>query len=322
MTSSSSSTTTATETKSLIVQFVSAESGEVTGPQVEVPATTSAQQLQILVNRLLGNEEAVPYSFYVNEVEVVGQLPRDGLSSEKTVDIVYTPQAVFRVRPVTRSSATLEGHTNSVVAVAFSPNGSRLASASGDGTVRLWDTTTSTPRTTCTGHRDWVLCVAWSPDGNALASGSRDGEVRVWDPETGRPAAQPLVGHREFITALAWEPIAAVESPDAISRRLASASKDGSVRVWDAPTARCLFSLSGHSQAVQCLRWAASGTLYTGSRDRTVNVYDAVSGRLERTLRGHAHWVNTMALSSDFVSRTGPYDHTFNEPPSKEAGES
>lgn len=258
-------------------------------------------------------EETVPYTFYVNNEEVVGRLPATGLSVEKTVDIVYAPQAVFRVRPVTRSTATLTGHTNSVVAVQFSPDGTMLASGSGDATVRLWDLATQTPLRTLTGHRDWVLCLAWSPDGRYLASGSRDGQVRVWTVATG--ACTLLGGHRDFVTSLAWEPYAALAtSGRRCAERLASASKDGSVRVWDVAGRTCVLALSGHSQAVQALRWAGSGYIYTGSRDRTVNVYDGASGRLVRTLRGHGHWVNSMSVSTDFVTRTGPFDHTFKEP--------
>lgn len=255
----------------------------------------------------------MPYTFYVNNEEVVGRLPATGLSVEKTVDIVYAPQAVFRVRPVTRSTATLTGHTNSVVAVQFSPDGTMLASGSGDATVRLWDLATQTPLRTLTGHRDWVLCLAWSPDGRHLASGSRDGQVRVWTVATGDCTL--LGGHRDFVTSLAWEPYAALAgSGRRCGARLASASKDGSVRVWDVAGRTCVVALSGHSQAVQALRWAGSGYIYTGSRDRTVNVYDGTTGRLVRTLRGHGHWVNSMSVSTDFVTRTGPFDHTFKDP--------
>ena len=255
----------------------------------------------------------MPYSFYINNEEVIGKLPAQGLRVEKTVEIVYAPQAIFRVRPVTRSTATLTGHTNSVVAVQFSPDGQHLASASGDSTVRLWDLSTQTPLKTFTGHRDWVLCLAWSPDGRYLASGSRDGQVRVWTVETGD--CQVFSGHRDYVTSLAWEPYAALaESKHRVNERLASSSKDGAVRIWDVPGHSCFFSLSGHSQSVQVVRWGGSGYIYTGSRDRTINVYEGKTGRLIRTLRGHGHWVNCMSLSTDFVTRTGPYDHTFQEP--------
>jgi hypothetical protein len=77
----------------------------------------------------------------------------------------------------------LTGHTNTVNEVAFSPDGQLLATASGDHTVRLWDTATGQPHgQPLTGHTDTVIGVAFSPDGKLLATGSVDKTVRLWNP--------------------------------------------------------------------------------------------------------------------------------------------
>jgi ribosome assembly protein 4 len=100
------------------------------------------------------------------------------MASTQVTPSTRNPQAVFRVRPVTQCSATIPGHADNIVELYFSPDGRRLASGSGDCTVRFWDVWTQTPEKTCKGHTHWVQCIAWAPDGRTLASGSVDGTVR------------------------------------------------------------------------------------------------------------------------------------------------
>ena len=79
----------------------------------------------------------------------------------------------------------LAGHGDLVTGVAFSPDGTRLATASSDGTARIWDTADGTTRLALQGHSDWVTGVAFSPDGTQLATASDDGTARIWDTRTG-----------------------------------------------------------------------------------------------------------------------------------------
>jgi ribosome assembly protein 4 len=221
-------------------------------------------------------DEPTPYAFFVEETEIVSSVQEDILkalqrSAEDTLTIVYQPQSLFKVRPMTRCSSTLAGHTEAILSVAFSPDGSQLATASGDTTVRVWDMNTETPRFTLRGHTNWVQIVAWSPDGRLLASGSMDKSVRLWDAKTGLQLGDALKAHRDAITAIVWEPRLANKE----CNRFASSSRDGTVRVWDATLRRVQFVLTQHTAPVTCLRWGGEGMIYTGSRDKTIKAWDA-----------------------------------------------
>lgn len=109
---------------------------------------------------------------------------------------------------------------------------------------------------------------------------------------------------------------------NATAPRLASSSKDGTVRVWSTSTRRVEYTLGGHTASVNVVKWGGvgKGVLYTASSDTTVRVWDASTGRPLHTLKDHAHWVTTLALNTDFVLRTGPFDYRNQKPKSDEEG--
>jgi WD40 repeat protein len=184
---------------------------------------------------------------------------------------------------------TLRGHTHWVNSVAYSPDGSRIASASWRE-VKVWDARIGLDLATLRGHTNKITSVCYSPDGRQLASASADKTIKLWDAERGTELAT-LRGHAEQIESVAF-------SPD--GRQLASASWDQTVKLWDARTGAELATLRGHAGRVNAVAYSPDGSrLASGSLDQTVKVWDAHTGTLLATLRGHTRWVNAVAYSPD-----------------------
>ncbi|KAF3424167.1 hypothetical protein E2986_07150 [Frieseomelitta varia] len=278
------------------------------GGLLDLPINITVDKLQEICNALLQNEEPIPFAFYVNDIEITDSLEnniKENFStSEDVVEIIYQPQAIFKVRAVTRCTGSLEGHKEAVISVAFSPAGTCLASGSGDTTVRFWDIYTQTPQYTCEGHKHWVLCISWSPCGTKLASACKNGTILLWNPKTGKQIGKAMLGHKMWVTSLCWEPYH--KNPEC--QYLVSASKDNDLRIWDTVRSQTVRTLSGHTRSVTCVKWGGCGLIYSASQDRTIKVWRADDGILCRTLEGHAHWVNTLALNVDYVLRTGPFN--------------
>lgn len=192
------------------------DTGEILpGGLLDLPVNITVNKLQAICNALLQHEEPVPLAFYVNNIEITDTLEKNIEKnfniSENVLEIIYQPQAVFKVKAVTRCTGSLEGnkdsiiydkvikilflysgHKEAVISVAFSPDGKYLASGSGDTTVRFWDIYTQTPYYTCEGHKHWVLCISWSPCSNKLVSACKNGMILQWDPKTGKQVGKCL----------------------------------------------------------------------------------------------------------------------------------
>ncbi|RKU05486.1 hypothetical protein C6501_19725 [Candidatus Poribacteria bacterium] len=168
--------------------------------------------------------------------------------------------------PIGERLATFTEHTDWVSAVAFSPDGTTLASGSQDKTIQLWDINTRSHLKTLTGHEDGVTAVVYSPDGSTLVSGSQDGTIRLWHAHTGDLMLPPIEGAGQ-VTSLAY-------SPD--GNLLASGSEDdNAVHVWNAQTGKRLQTFTGHTQSVNAVVFSPDGeTLASVSEDGTILLWD------------------------------------------------
>jgi len=184
----------------------------------------------------------------------------------------------------------LRGHTEAVTAVAWSPDSTRLASSSFDGSIRVWEPDRGAEEFQLHGHHQRVNAVAWSPDGRRLVSAGSDETVRVWDAALRREVHR-LSGHVAEVVSVAW-------GPD--GRRLASAGRDHTVRVWDPEAGREVLTLRGHTGPVQAVAWSPDGArLASSAADESLRVWSLSAGPTPQALRGHVGGVLALAWSPD-----------------------
>jgi WD40 repeat protein len=226
-------------------------------------------------------------------------------------------------------------HVGMVAQLAFSRDGSRLASASHDKTIKVWDVASGKELLDLAGHDHWVQTVAFSPDGHTLASGGQDNTVRLWQGRLGREVftwrgtrhilavafspdgrglaaslgAQTHVldlesGRRALSVGDAEDPVVTMAlafSPDGklLAQGRGNAEDTGDVVLYDAVTGARRRHLRGHRNSVHGLAFSPDSTrLASASHDKTVKVWDVASGKLLRTFE-HPSRVHGLAFSPD-----------------------
>ena len=202
------------------------------------------------------------------------------------------------LRQTDLSGSTLAGVAfnrvlSAVSAVAYSPDGTRMAIGDRAGRLQVWDAETSEVLLLWEGHSATVWSVVYSSDGRTIASGGEDKTVKVWDAVTGE-LLQTSEEHLEQVNSVAC-------SPD--GKTIASVSVDKTVKVWDRVTGKLLQILKGHSGAVMSVVYSPDGkTIASGSDDKTVKVWDGVAGELLQTLEGHSGRIFCVVYSPNGTS--------------------
>ncbi|PTL76439.1 TIR domain-containing protein [Vitiosangium sp. GDMCC 1.1324] len=268
---------------------------------------------------------------------VYNRLRCAGWTAERIEEALCFPNGLpaLRLRHPVRiggNERTLEGHAGGVNGCAVTPDGKRVVSASGDGTLKVWEVETGRELATLKGHAGGVNGCAVTPDGRCVVSASRDKTLKVWEVETGRELAT-LVGHKDSVNGCAvtpdgrrvvsasgdwtlkvwdvetgrelatlkdhdWSVNGCAVTPD--GRRVVSASGDWTLKIWEVETGRKLASLGGHKGSVNgCAVTADGRRVVSTSGDKTLKVWEVETGRELATLRGHGRTVNGCAVTAD-----------------------
>ena len=221
---------------------------------------------------------------------------------------------------------------SSVLSVAFSPDGTLLATGGVNGEICLWRVADGQQLRIFQGHTDWVWSVAFSPDGQTLASGSDDETIRLWRVSSGQ-CLSTLQGHTQRLRSVAFSPDgqvlasgsedkivklwqvsnseclnsleghtnwvnSVVFSPDA--QLLASGGNEAVVKLWQVGSRNCVGTLQGHVSRIRSVAFSPdSKTLASSSEDQTVKLWDVNTQQCLHTLKGHTNWVNSVTFSPD-----------------------
>ena len=191
---------------------------------------------------------------------------------------------------------TMKGHTDTVLAVSYSPDGSLIASGSRDMTVRIWDPVTGEAKgRPLTGHTKWIRWLAWEPYHLAeetrprLASASKDCTVRVWDVTSGR-VEHVLSGHKASVSCVRWGG----------TGRAYTSSEDKTIKIWNADQGTLVATLDAHVHWVNRLALSTDSVLRTAYWDHTGKEPESIAAKKQRA---RERWEEAATFDGQLIER-------------------
>jgi len=212
---------------------------------------------------------------------------------------------------------TLQGHSEPIHEVVFAPHRNQVVSASGDGSVKVWDASSERE---IKGHGQAISGCCLYAQGDSLVTASRDATISIWNVSANNePNIVQTFDKRTSSDAIHSKSINALAvSPD--GARFTTGSDDNTVKIWSTHSSRCVATLAGHTQPVRSLSYSPDGKFVaSASWDRSIRIWDASSGLAINTLQGiHQDWIDCVAYSPDgqllasaghdkFISFCNPY---------------
>lgn len=181
----------------------------------------------------------------------------------------------------------LQGHKSWVKALSFSPDSKKLATASSDNSVIIWEVESGKILNTLLGHKASVNSLAFSPDGERLITASNDQTIKIWRVDSGQ-----LLDSVDFDSVINY----VVFSPNGNHFAVASYG----AKVFDINTKQLIFSLDGHNGSINTIAYSPDGKkILTASQDATAKIWQAENGKLLATLLLHQDSLTSASFSSN-----------------------
>lgn len=259
-------------------------------------------------------------------------LPKAQADPDAGPDTAQARQALLEALDAQRRVGVLSPGGKGVTSAVFSPDGSAVATGTGDGRARIWRLDDDSVALATTQGGDAVLGLAYSPDGARIAGAMSDGTITIWDAQTGVELASAM-GHSDRVTSIAWHPsgdhllstswdgaarlwdgvdlapLRTMQTSDGFmwsgafdpaGAMIVTAGESGVLRFWDPADGTLLREHKAHDRRIWSVAYAPDGSrIATGAHDRLARIWDSRTLRLEHELGGHADWVITVAFSGN-----------------------